>query len=113
MARRGEDIHPRSDVRDIPERRLGRNGLPRFAVRRSDFGQMAANGLNAVRTYTVPPRRVLDLAAEHGLLVMVGIPWEQHVPFLDEQTRARSIEERVRAGVAACAGPRPPVLRGR
>ena len=65
---------------------------------------MAANGLNAVRTYTVPPRRVLDLAAEHGLLVMVGIPWEQHVPFLDDQTRARSIEERVRAGVAACAG---------
>ena len=69
-----------------------------------DFGQMAANGLNAVRTYTVPPRRVLDLAAEHGLLVMVGIPWEQHVPFLDERARARSIEERVRAGVAACAG---------
>ena len=75
---------------------------PRSVAR--DFGQMAANGLNAVRTYTVPPRRVLDLAAEHGLLVMVGIPWEQHVPFLDEQARARSIEERVRAGVAACAG---------
>ena len=75
---------------------------PRSVAR--DFGQMAANGFNAVRTYTVPPRWVLDLAAEHGLLVMVGIPWEQHVPFLDDQQRARSIEDRVRAAVAACAG---------
>ena len=35
---------------------------------------------------------------------MVGIPWEQHVAFLDQKRRARSIEERVRAAVAACAG---------
>jgi GT2 family glycosyltransferase len=65
---------------------------------------MAANGINAVRTYTVPPRWFLDLASEHGLLVKVGIPWEQHVAFLDQKWRARSIEERVRAAVAACAG---------
>src|SRR5918911_293546 len=69
-----------------------------------DFAQMAANGLNAVRTYTVPPRWLLDAAQRHGLRVMVGLPWEQHVAFLDDQTRVRSIEERVRAGVRACAG---------
>jgi O-antigen biosynthesis protein len=69
-----------------------------------DFRQMAANGFNAVRTYTVPPHWVLDLAAEHGLLVMVGIPWEHHVPFLDDRARVQSIEERVRAAVRACAG---------
>jgi O-antigen biosynthesis protein len=74
-----------------------------------DFTRMAANGVNAVRTYTVPPRWLLDLAAEHGLMVMVGVPWEQHVPFLDDRDRARSIEERIRAGVAACAG-HPAVL---
>src|SRR5918997_1469309 len=69
-----------------------------------DFAQMAANGLNAVRTYTVPPRWLLDTAQRHGLYVMVGLPWEQHVTFLDDRKRSRSIEERVRAGVRACAG---------
>ncbi|MEK6271946.1 MAG: glycosyltransferase [Actinomycetota bacterium] len=69
-----------------------------------DFAAMAERGLNAVRTYTVPPCWLLDLAAEHGLYVMVGVPWEQHVTFLDDSRRAASIVERVRAGVRACAG---------
>ena len=69
-----------------------------------DFAQMAASGLNAVRTYTVPPCWLLDAAQRHGLRVMVGLPWEQHVAFLDDRERIRSIEERVRAGVRACAG---------
>ncbi len=69
-----------------------------------DFSQMAANGFNAVRTYTVPPRWLLDAAQRYGLYVMVGLPWEQHITFLDDRRRARSIEERVRAGVRACAG---------
>jgi len=74
-----------------------------------DFAAMAANGINAVRTYTVPPRWLLDLAHEHGLYVMVGLPWEQHVTFLAEASRRRSIKERIRAGVRACAG-HPAVL---
>src|ERR687894_3061406 len=57
-----------------------------------DFAQMAANGLNAVRTYTVPPRWLLDAAQRHGLYVMVGLPWEQHLAFLDDGERPRSIE---------------------
>ena len=69
-----------------------------------DFAAMAARGLNAVRTYTVPPSWLLDLAAEHGIYVMVGVPWEQHVTFLDDPGRASSIEDRVRAGVHASAG---------
>jgi len=75
----------------------------------ADFSHMAANGLNAVRTYTVPPRWLLDAALEHGLWVTVGLPWEQHVDFLHPRSRARSIEARVQAGVAACAG-HPAVL---
>jgi GT2 family glycosyltransferase len=70
---------------------------------------MAAAGINAVRTYTVPPRWLLDRALAHGIRVMVGLPWEQHVTFLDDAARARSIEERVRAAVRACAG-HPAVL---
>src|SRR5262249_48509530 len=53
---------------------------------------------------TVPPRWLLDLAAEHDLFVMVGIAWEQHVDFLEQRRRVKSIESRVRAGVSACAG---------
>ena len=74
-----------------------------------DFSEMAANGINAVRTYTVPPTWLLDCATRHGLRVMIGLPWEQHITFLDDRDRARAIEERVRAGVRACAG-HPAVL---
>ena len=49
-----------------------------------DFEQMREAGINTVRTYTVPPRWFLDLAHEQGLYVMVGLPWEQHVTFLDK-----------------------------
>ena len=64
-----------------------------------DFAAMSANGVNAIRTYTVPPRWLLDLAQEHGLKVMVGMPWEQHITFLDDRTRVRSIQQHVRAAV--------------
>jgi O-antigen biosynthesis protein len=69
-----------------------------------DFALMSANGINAIRTYTVPPRWLLDAAQTHGLFVMVGLPWEQHVVCLSDPQRVRSIDERVRAGVRACAG---------
>lgn len=64
-----------------------------------DFGRMSATGINTVRVYSVPPPRLLDAAAYHGLRVMIGIPWEEHVTFLDDPGRARSIEARVRAAV--------------
>jgi O-antigen biosynthesis protein len=74
-----------------------------------DFQAMAAHRVNAVRVYEVPPRWLLDLAQTHGLRVMVGVPWEQHITFLDDPGRAQSIIERVRAGVRSCAG-HPAVL---
>ncbi len=74
-----------------------------------DFRLMVSNGINAVRTYTVPPRWLLEAASRHGLYVMVGLPWEQHVAFLGQPERADAIEERVRAAVRACAG-HPAVL---
>ena len=70
---------------------------------------MAAHGINALRTYTVPPPWLLDLASENGLLVLVGLAWEQHVAFLEDSGRARSIEARVREGARSCAG-HPAVL---
>ncbi len=67
-----------------------------------DFALIARSGLNAVRCYTAPPRWLLDAALRHGLRVMVGIPWEQHVAFLDRGRRARDIVRRVRDQVRAC-----------
>jgi GT2 family glycosyltransferase len=74
-----------------------------------DFLAIAANGFNAIRTYTVPPRWLLDLAGQYGLRVMIGLPWEQHIAFLDDRVRRDAIEQRVRAGVRSCAG-HPAVL---
>jgi GT2 family glycosyltransferase len=70
----------------------------------ADFAGIARMGANAVRTYTVPPRWLLDVAFDHGLRVMVGFGWEQHITFLDERRRRKSIEDQVRAGVRQCAG---------
>jgi O-antigen biosynthesis protein len=74
-----------------------------------DLAQITANGFNAIRTYTAPPVWFLDTAQRHGLRVMVGLPWEQHVTVLDDPARARSIEHNLRALVRACAG-HPAVL---
>jgi GT2 family glycosyltransferase len=65
----------------------------------SDFAQMSENGINSIRTYTPPPEWLLDLALDNNILVMVGLPWEQHVTFLDDKYRARSIVGRVRDAV--------------
>ena len=70
-----------------------------------DFAKMAANGINTIRIYNVPPPRVLDMAQKHGLRVMVGLSAEQYVGFLiDKKKSAPNIQELVRAKVRACAG---------
>src|SRR5690348_873348 len=45
--------------------------FPSPSVVNHDFSRMAAAGVNALRTYTVPPRWLLDKAHQHGLFVMV------------------------------------------
>ncbi|MBC6491730.1 glycosyltransferase [Flavihumibacter stibioxidans] len=67
-----------------------------------DFSMMAEMGINAVRTYTVPPLYMLDLASRFGLKLMIGLPWEQHITFLDDKERIAGIMDRVREGVRSC-----------
>ncbi|MEJ7829504.1 MAG: glycosyltransferase [Segetibacter sp.] len=76
--------------------------FPARAVVEIDFALMAKHGFNSVRTYTVPPKHLLDLALEYGLKVMVGLPWEQHITFLDTAERRRDIIQRVKEGVLSC-----------
>jgi len=78
--------------------------LPSPEMVDADFAAMAAVGFNAVRVYTLPPRWMLDCAGRHGLRVMVGMPWEQHIAFLDESGRADAIRRRLAADLAPIAG---------
>jgi GT2 family glycosyltransferase len=78
------------------------SGYPHPAVVEADFALMDTCGINAVRTYTTPPLWLLDLAHEHGLSVMAGLPWEEHVAFLEDRSTARAVVERVRLSARAC-----------
>ena len=69
-----------------------------------DFSQMAVHGINTVRTYTTPPVYLLDIALKHGLKIMVGLPWEQHITFLDSRERRFSITNSTKSYVSSCAG---------
>ena len=55
--------------------------FPEPEIIEKDFTMMVMHGINCVRTYTVPPLYLLDLAETLGLKVMVGLPWEQHIAF--------------------------------
>src|SRR5262249_16948719 len=68
-----------------------------------DCGLRDARGINSIRRYTVPPLWFLDLACECNLRVMAGLPWEQHVAFLDDKQRSRDIRMRIRKAVRACS----------
>ena len=70
----------------------------------ADFALMAAHGINAVRTYTAPPRWLLDAAAANGLRVMAGVPWSQHVAFLDHKSLVRESYALVDRALAECGG---------
>ncbi|HMF99265.1 MAG TPA: glycosyltransferase [Vicinamibacterales bacterium] len=75
----------------------------------ADFRQMAELGINTVRTYTAPQRDLLDAAAAEGLHVMVGLPWSQHVAFLDDRSLKRDIRRELTTKVREF-GDHPAVL---
>jgi GT2 family glycosyltransferase len=81
------------------------SGVPfpdRAGVER-DLALMAELGANTLRTFNVPPRWMLDSAAERGLRLLVGIPWAEHVCFLDSRELTRAIRGTVAEAVASCS----------
>jgi len=65
--------------------------FPERDMVKRDFALMREAGVNTVRIFTVPPLWLLDEAADAGLRVLVGIPWAQHVTFLDDSAVQREI----------------------
>ena len=60
-----------------------------------DLTLMARVGINTVRLYTPPSPDLLDEMARQGLRALVGIPWPQHVAFLDDRQLCRGIRRDV------------------
>jgi glycosyltransferase involved in cell wall biosynthesis len=76
--------------------------LPEPQTVAEDFRQMREAGVNTLRLYYVPPRWFLDLAAANGLYLIVGIPWPQHICFLDQWEVKEDIKRKVFTAAAAC-----------
>src|SRR5215510_3129561 len=70
--------------------------FPEKPVVEADFAHIRALGANTIRVYHVPPDWLIGLAQEFGLRLLVGIPWAQHLRFLDSRAQRREIRQRVR-----------------
>src|SRR5690349_15409727 len=68
-----------------------------------DFNQIRNLGANVVRVYHLPPRWILDLALEHGLKLLIDIPWNKHLCFLDSPALRQEALQAVRTAVGQCA----------
>ncbi len=77
--------------------------FPEQAIVEKDFTLMRAAGVNTVRVFTVPPLWLLGAAEEAGVKVLAGLPWPQHVTFLDNPAIEGEIKAAVLDGVRACA----------
>jgi GT2 family glycosyltransferase len=77
--------------------------FPTHDIVADDFRTMAEVGLNSIRVYTPPPLWLMDTAAAFGLRVMVGLPWEQHIVFLDDRHRVERIMSDLRTNVQRLA----------
>ena len=69
----------------------------------TDFAAMSELGVNCIRTFTPPPKWLLDLADSYDLRVIVGIPWAQHISFLDSRRTRADIRASVARDVASCS----------
>ncbi len=61
-----------------------------------DLERIRELGANTVRVYHLPPRWFLDLLHEQGLKVLVDVPWNKHLCFLDSEESRQDARDRVR-----------------
>ncbi|HEV3115713.1 MAG TPA: glycosyltransferase, partial [Gemmataceae bacterium] len=61
-----------------------------------DFAAMAAAGINTLRTYHLPPPRLLRHAEEQEMSVLVDVPWAKHLCFLESSQARQAARDMVR-----------------
>lgn len=69
-----------------------------------DFELIGQLGANVLRVYYIPPKWLLDLAAQSRLYLLVDIPWPKHLCFLDSAIQKKEALEAVRSVVSQCNG---------
>ncbi len=82
------------------------NGYP-FASpeqTRQDFGLVRELGANVLRIYNSPPRWFLELAQEFGLRLLIDIPWNKHLCFLEKEEHREGALKTVRDCIRQCGG---------
>src|SRR5262247_4755091 len=85
---------------------LSRKGLPfpEVPTVELDVALMSELGINSFRTFTPAPKWLLDKAAAYGLRVITGIPWAQHISFLDSSRTRAEIRNTIVHNVRASRG---------
>lgn len=69
-----------------------------------DFELMREMGVNIIRIYHVPPKWFLDVCRDHGMRVIISIPWAEHVEFLNDRKIRKQIVQTIRDAVARNKG---------
>jgi GT2 family glycosyltransferase len=75
--------------------------FPTYARVDDDFDRMRAAGINAIRTYHLPPACLLDRADAKGLGVFLDVPWRKHLCFLDSREAREEARQAVRTTAEA------------
>ncbi|MFP6874771.1 MAG: glycosyltransferase [Verrucomicrobiales bacterium] len=74
-------------------------GLKYGAELDADLASIVATGANTIRLYESPPGGFLDVCAGHGLRVLAGVPWPDHVDFVHQDGLWDSCVEKLRKAV--------------
>ncbi len=70
--------------------------LPERPQLLEDLAHMRSLGANCIRLYYPPPLSLLDDAQQHGLRVMIDVPWEKHRCFFEDWSSQQDALKRVR-----------------
>ncbi|MGD9895612.1 MAG: glycosyltransferase [Candidatus Methylacidiphilaceae bacterium] len=73
--------------------------FPEAATVRDDFSKMEKCGCNVLRIYHVPPLDLLDSALDHGLRILITIPWVERTLFWKDRRVLSDIRKHVRNSV--------------
>src|SRR5687767_12888881 len=85
-------------------RDVNQDALPAREQVERDFRLIRELNANTVRVYHPPPTWFLDLAAEHGLRLLIDITWSKHLCFLDSLKLQQEARQAVSAVVALSKG---------